>query len=114
MVKPQYVPEAGDIVWMDFSPQAGKEMAGRHPAVVLSRQAYSVATGIALVVPITSKGKGGTFEVLVHGSGRIKGYALANEVKSVDYAPRNMEHAETCPAEALAKIREILVAIIGG
>jgi len=113
MVK-HYVPEAGDIVWMDFSPQAGREIAGRHPAVVLSRQAYSVATGSALVVPITSKGKGGTFEVAVHGSGRIKGYALANEVKSVDYATRNMEHAETCPADAMARIREIIVAIVGG
>lgn len=109
----QYVPDEGHIVWMDFSPQSGREMAGRHPAVVLSRHLFNVGTGTALVVPITSKGKGGTFEVVVHG-GRIRGYALASEIRSVDYAMRKMEHAAECPAGALAKIREIVHAIVGG
>jgi len=30
MVVKQYVPDAGDIVWLAFSPQAGREQAGRH------------------------------------------------------------------------------------
>jgi hypothetical protein len=51
---------------------------------------------------------------MVHGTNHIKGYALANEIKSVDYATRNMDHAETGLAETLARIRAIVIAIAGG
>src|SRR5207248_10255651 len=36
-----YVPDAGDIVWMNFTPQAGHEQAGHRPALVLSPAAYN-------------------------------------------------------------------------
>ena len=35
---PRYVPEAGDIVWLDFTPQAGHEKAGHRSALVLSKR----------------------------------------------------------------------------
>jgi len=35
-VKTAYLPEAGDVVWLTFDPQAGREQAGRRPALVLS------------------------------------------------------------------------------
>jgi len=110
----QYVPDAGDIVWADFSPQAGSETAFRHPAVVLSPAAYSVATGLTLVVPVTSKGKGGTFEVEVRGAGRVRGYALANELRTLDCDARKVEKADVCPADTLARIKAIAIALIEG
>ncbi|MGH7080332.1 MAG: type II toxin-antitoxin system PemK/MazF family toxin [Acetobacteraceae bacterium] len=37
------MPEAGDIVWLQFDPQAGHEQAGHGPAVVLSPASYNGA-----------------------------------------------------------------------
>ena len=63
MVK-DYIPERADVVWLDFSPQAGHEQAGRRPALVLSPFSYN-QNGMALVCPITSKIKGYPFEVII-------------------------------------------------
>ena len=38
-----YVPEVGDIIWLEFDPQAGHEQAGHRPAVVLTPKAYNVS-----------------------------------------------------------------------
>jgi mRNA interferase MazF len=108
-----YVPNTGDIVWVDFSPQAGSETAFRHPAVVLTVAAYSVATGLALVVPVTTKGKGGSFEVAIK-AGRIHGYALANEIRTIDYLARNVEKEAVCPADTFVRIKAIAAALIEG
>ncbi|MBP7096921.1 MAG: type II toxin-antitoxin system PemK/MazF family toxin, partial [Spirochaetia bacterium] len=62
-----YVPEQGDLVWLDFNPQAGHEQRGRRPAVVLSKQAYNRKVGLAIFCPVTSKGKGYPFEVELPG-----------------------------------------------
>lgn len=56
--KTAYVPERGDIVWTDFNPQAGREQAGKRPALVLSPKAYNAKTSLAVMVPITSQVKG--------------------------------------------------------
>lgn len=59
----RYVPDSGDIVWMDFNPQLGREQAGRRPAVVLSPKAYNVKSGLLVCVPITNQIKGYPFEL---------------------------------------------------
>lgn len=107
-----YTPDVGDVVWLDFTPHAGHETAGRHAAVVLTPAAYSVATGLALVVPVTTKAKGGTFEVTLRGARKVKGVALANEIRSIDYVARNADRFDTCPEEALDRIREIGEALL--
>ena len=48
-------PERGDLIWLAFSPQSGREQAGRCPALVISPAAYNAKVGLALVCPITSK-----------------------------------------------------------
>jgi len=58
-----YIPDRGDIVWLDFTPQAGHEQYGKRPAVVLSPQAYNEKARLALFCPITTKQKGYPFEV---------------------------------------------------
>lgn len=50
-----WVPERGDVVWLEFDPQAGREQAGRRPAVVLSPASYNAPTSRALCVPVTTK-----------------------------------------------------------
>jgi mRNA interferase MazF len=107
-----YVPERGDVVWLDFTPHAGHEMAGRHAAVVLTPKAYGVATGLALVVPLTTKVKGGTFEVPMVGASKARGVALANELRTVDFAARDAVRFDICPAPVLQAILDIARALL--
>ena len=106
-----YDPDAGDVVWLDFTPHAGHETAGRHPAIILTPRAYSVATGLCLVVPATTKAKGGSFEVPIRDAKRLKGVALANELRTIDYAARNAEKFDECPPAVLIQIKNIAHAL---
>lgn len=87
MVKQAYVPQRGDLVWLEFAPQTGREQAGRRPGIVLSPDFYNRPSGLALVCPITSQIKGYPFEVVVR-QGKINGVVLADQVKSVDWKQR--------------------------
>ncbi len=81
----EYVPEAGEIVWLEFSPHAGHEQAGHRPAVVLSPAAYNLI-GLMLCCPLTTKRKGYPFEVPISDA---RGSAvLADQVKSLDWRAR--------------------------
>ena len=82
-----YVPDAGDIVWIDFDPQAGREQAGHRPALVLSPAAYNDKTSLMLCCPMTTRVKGYPFEVTIAGS--KDGVVLADQVKSLDWRRRN-------------------------
>ena len=85
-----YIPEAGDIVWLNFTPQTGYEQAGQRPAVVLSPSAYNSKTGLLVCVPITTQIKGYPFEVVLFGSEK-SGAALADQVKSLDWRSRQAQ-----------------------
>ena len=100
-----YTPERGDVIWLSFDPQAGHEQAGRRPAVVLSPSAYNRSSGLAIVVPITSKAKGYPFEVEVPQDAGISGVILADHVKSVDFHARRAVRITTLPP---AVVRETL------
>lgn len=88
---PGYVPERGDIVWLDFSAQLGHEQAGRRPALVLSPSNYNGVTGLCVVCPITSQRKGYPFEVPLPAAGRVRGVVLADQVRSLDWRLRQAE-----------------------
>jgi len=107
MVKSGYVPRRGDIVWLDFNPQAGHEQRGRRPALVLSHEAYNEKTGLALFCPITSKEKGYPFEVEVAGV-KINGCVLSDQVKSLDWKTRNIEFMESSKDSVLGEVLEKL------
>jgi mRNA interferase MazF len=106
-----YVPEEGDIVWLEFDPQAGHEQAGRSPAVVLSRKAYNQKTGLAIFCPITSQIKGYPFEVTVNGN-KIKGVVLSDQVKSLDWRARQAKLIEKLTPKALADVVAKFLSII--
>lgn len=84
-----YVPDKGDIVWLQFDPQAGHEQAGERPALVLSPKEYNGKTGLALFCPITSKIKGYPFEVRLPEELPIRGVILADQIKNLDWLIRS-------------------------
>jgi len=77
-VKTGYLPDTGDLIWLTFDPQAGREQAGRRPALVLSPATYNTKSGLALVCPITNQRKGYPFEVVVPDGCGVTGVILAD------------------------------------
>ena len=108
-----YVPETGDFVWLRFDPQAGREQAGRRPALVLSPRIYNAKAGLALVCPITNQAKGYPFEVVVPAGHGASGVILADHLKSVDWKARHAEKMGRCPAEAIDEVRPRLAPLLG-
>jgi len=108
-----YVPDAGDVVWLQFSPQAGHEQAGMRPALVLSPAAYNGKTGLMLCCPITSQVKGYPFEVRVRDNAKIDGAILADQVKSLDWRVRRARRFGTISDSELAEVRGKVKALVG-
>jgi mRNA interferase MazF len=107
----RYVPEAGDIVWLRFSPQAGHEQAGHRPALVISPAAYNGRTSLMLCCPMTTRVKGYPFEVTLAGS--RPSAVLADQVKSLDWVERKAKcKGKAKPAE-LAGVRAKIIALVG-
>ncbi len=92
-----YIPERGDIVWLDFDPQAGHEQAGKRPAIVISPKTYNSKVGLALFQPITNKQKGYPFEVLLPNNLPITGVILSDQIKSLDWKKRQIKYICTVP-----------------
>lgn len=111
MVK-RYVPEAGDIVWVDLSPTKGHEQAGSRPVVIVSFAAFNAVSGLCTCVPLTKKQKGYSNEVLLQRTG-TSSVALVDQIRTVDFKVRKCVKKGTVPAEVLASIREKLGAILG-
>ena len=111
MVKAPYVPDAGDIVWLEFDPQAGHEQAGHRPAVVLSPRAYNNKSSLMLCCPMTTQIKGYPFEVETVVDG-IRTVALADQVKSLDWRVRKAKFKAKIDAldlnEIKAKLKPLL------
>jgi mRNA interferase MazF len=107
----RYVPDAGDIVWLNFTPQAGREQAGHRPALVISPLAYNVKTSLMLCCPMTTQVKGYPFEVLIQSG--TPGVVLSDQVKSVGWRVRKARRKGRVSAEELAEVRARIYALIG-
>lgn len=108
----RFVPDAGDIVWLEFSPQAGHEQAGHRPALVLSPAAYNSKTGTMLCCPITTQIKGYPFEVTIHAEG-VSGAVLSDQVNNLDWRARKATSKGKATDEELDEVRAKIAALIG-
>jgi mRNA interferase MazF len=108
-----YVPGQGDAIWLSFEPQAGREQAGRRPALVLSPASYNAKVGLALVCPITSKSKGYPFEVPVPPELPIQGVVLADQMRSLDWQARKAERICRLPDAVLEDVTAKIHALLG-
>ena len=104
MVKKDYIPDRGDIVWLNFNPQSGHEQKGKRPAIVVSPKEYNERVGLGLFCPITSKIKNYPFEVKIENK-KIIGVVLSDQIKSLDWKSRDIEFIFK---ETSEKIEEII------
>jgi mRNA interferase MazF len=107
-----YTPERGDVVWLQFSPQAGHEQSGRRPAVTLSPRLYNGKVRLGLFCPVTSQRKGYPFEVAIPEGLPVGGVVLCDQVRSLDWESRQAEFVCRLPeasiAEIMAKVQALL------
>jgi mRNA interferase MazF len=107
-----YAPDRGDLVWLEFNPQAGHEQAGRRPALVISPGTYNRRVGLALFCPVTSQVKGYPFEVALPAGLPVGGVVLSDQVKSLDWRARKAKRiAKASPSvidEVLGKLATLV------
>ncbi|MDG6895799.1 endoribonuclease MazF [Volucribacter amazonae] len=106
----RYIPDVGDIVWLDFDPQTGHEQAGNRPAIVLSPKAYN-QIGLMLCCPLTTKIKGYPFEVRI--AGNIPNVALCDQIKSLDWRARNAQFKGKANQAEIEDIKEKIAVLLG-
>lgn len=107
----RFVPDAGDIVWLEFSPQAGHEQAGHRPALVVSPATYNGKTGTMLCCPMTTQIKGYPFEVVIHAEG-ISSAVLSDQVKNLDWRARKATPKGKATIEELDEVRAKIAALL--
>lgn len=102
------VPDRGDIVWLDFTPQAGHEQAGRRPALILSPASYNRRVGLAICCPVAGQVKGYPFEVEIPSGLRVGGVVLSDQVKSLDWRIRDARFICRLPTATTVEVLERL------
>jgi mRNA interferase MazF len=108
----RYVPSAGDIIWIDFDPQKGREQAKRRPALVLTEQSYNRASGLAVVCPLTSQRKPYPFAMPTVVD-KVEGAVLVDHLKSVDWAMRKAAFHSQADGALLKKVRGYVGVLLG-
>jgi len=112
MAARRYVPDRGDIVWLQFTPQAGHEQAGHRPALVLSPASYNRRSGLMLCCPVTTRIKGYPFEVALGEGQDLAGVVLADQIKSLDWkvkrASKKGRASSLVMRETLSKLQTLL------
>lgn len=106
------MPDRGDLVWINFDPQAGHEQAGRRPALVLSHAVYNARSELALFCPITSRVKGYPFEVGLPDGLKVQGVVLSDQVKNLDWRARKAEFADRAPDPVVRGVLRKLGALV--
>jgi mRNA interferase MazF len=107
-----YVPDRGDIVWLQFDPQAGHEQAGHRPAFVVSPRSYNTKVGLALFCPITSRVKGYPFEVPLPTDGKARGAILSDRLKSLDWRARNAARFDRASEDVVLEVTARILALV--
>ncbi len=108
----RYIPEAGDVVWVDFSPTKGHEQKGSRPAVVVSVRAYTKASDLCTICPITSRAKGYTNEVPISVK-KVTGVVLVDQHRTIDVFARPLVKIARIHNDALIDIRARIGVILG-
>jgi len=108
---PEWVPDCGDIVWLEFDPQVGREQAGHRPAVVLSPASYNARSGMIICCPTTTRIKGYPFEVPLQG--QPASVVLSDQVRSLDWRARHAKMKGKVTGIELEAVRERVRLLVG-
>jgi mRNA interferase MazF len=106
-----YVPEAGEVVWLEYDPQTGCEQAGQRPALAISLATYNRKSGLMVCCPMTTRLKGYRFEELTHMEG-VECAARSDQVKSLDWRASKARKKSSVPPETMLEVRAKIKALL--
>jgi len=109
----RFVPKRGDLVWLQFNPQAGHEQAGRRPAMVISPKAYHEKVGLGLFCPVTKHVKGYPFEVVLPHDLKVTGAILSDQIKCLDWRVRQAKYVCPAPRETVEEVLAKIAILVG-
>ena len=112
VTKQAYVPQSGDVVWLEFDPRAGHEQGGIRPALVISPTQYNAKTGLMLCCPITNQIKGYPFEVHLTNNPAVTGAILSDQIKSLDWQARKAKYKGKISAEQMLEVKGKIKALL--
>lgn len=109
-----YIPESGDIIFIDINSTLAHEQCGYRPAVVISNNIFNKYTKMAMILLITTNTKLFPTHHIIKNSKKINGSVLCEQIKSVDYNDRKIKFVEKMNAEDFNKVQEIIKSCING
>jgi len=109
-----YIPDRGDIVWLNFDPGTGHEQRGKRPALILTPKIYNQKTSLCIALPITSKIKGYPFEIKLPNKLKIDGVILSDQVKNLDFKRREATFVCKVPDYILKEAQQNIEDLISG
>jgi mRNA interferase MazF len=107
------VPDAGDLLWIDFGRSVGHEQGGRRPAVVLTSQDYNRLSSVLVVCPITRKSRDWPFQVQLPADGPVKGAVLVDQIKVIDPMAQPTRRGGRLPDKVFDEVRATLATLLG-
>jgi mRNA interferase MazF len=107
-----YVPDRGDIVWLNFTPQAGHEQREKRPALILSPKMYNEKTSLCLCLPITAKVKGYPFEVALPSKLEVQGVVLSDQIKNLDFTAGEITFVCKAPSSVIDLVQKNVLALV--
>lgn len=104
--------EQGDIVYLDFDPQAGHEQKGRRPALVVSNDLFNRVSSLTMVCPVTHTDKGHPFHVRLDGRTKTDGVILCDQARMLDLNSRRASFEEKAPADIVAEAVDLIIGFV--
>lgn len=106
-----YQPDRGDLAWIHFEPQAGREQAKNRPALILTNREFNADTGLLIACPITRTDRPFGSRIRLTGT-ETTGFVMVEQVKSVDWRVRGASFIEAAPLSLLRDVKLVLDAIL--
>lgn len=104
--------EQGDIVYLDFDPQAGHEQKGRRPALVVSNDLFNRVSSLTMVCPVTHTDRGHPFHVRLDGRTKTDGVILCDQARMLDLNSRRASFEEKAPADIVAEAVDLIIGFV--
>lgn len=104
--------EQGDIVYLDFDPQAGHEQKGRRPALVVSNDLFNRVSSLTMVCPITHTDRGHPFHIRLDGRTKTDGVILCDQARMLDLNSRRASFVEKAPDDIAAEAADLIISFV--
>ena len=108
----RYIPDQGDIIWLNFDPSSGREIMKCRPAFVISRKLFNKHTELAIIAPITSTIRQIQLEVILPEELKTEGAILVHQLKSLDYGCRQAQFIEKAPPKIIHQVLSLAELIL--